>query len=422
MPGPDIKITETTFEDLIAHLDDPKSFLGRAKQHHIISDVGASNCRVGIVAKGNDGIHEILFASRPANSVVELRAVYQNFVDVITPRRLSKVVAASANLPAPAAGMIGGPIANYKGKELKDRFVDYTTMPVELFPRENTVVMNDLEACAHGIVATSMLDTFSEAFSLMWEAKKPHEGYKGSIGKGNCVVVAPGTGLGVAAIQYHHHDDKYTVFPLEFGHVNIPYVTPATFAPTGSSAAASSLASSSCPESLAKFVENPTSAEASAAFLNDYCMANYNGKNPSEYDDLCAGRGMERAYKFLTGGRGADLKAPAISKLASQGDKHALGAMRLYNKMIMNFCSQMAMGFQPKCIIICGDNAVKNSFYYTDEANVAEMKEEYLSHSIERLGFMSKIHLLRQTKRMNLNLLGCAYVCETMKKHKKSKL
>lgn len=253
MPGPEIKIVETTFEDIISHLDDPQSYLGRAKQHHIVSDVGASNCRIGIVAKGTEGIHEILFVSRPANSVAQLRAVYQNFVATVTPQRLSKVVAASANLPAPAAGMVGGPIANYKGKTISDRFVDYTTMPRELFPLENTVVMNDLEACAHGIVATSKLDTFSDAFSLLWEAKKPHEGYKGNLGKGNCVVVAPGTGLGVAAIQYHYHDDRYTVFPLEFGHTNIPYVTPSTF----KSDEKSSSSSSQTNKSLAAFVENP---------------------------------------------------------------------------------------------------------------------------------------------------------------------
>jgi len=417
MSGADIKILETTIDNIIKLLDDPTSFLGRAKQHHVVSDVGATNCRIAIVAKGDEGIHEILFVSKPANSVVELRAVYQSFVDAITPRRLSKVVAASANCPSPASGLVAGPLANYKGATLADRFIDYATMPRELFPIEDTVVLNDLEACAHGIVATSALNSFSSAFSCMWEAKKPHAPYAGAIGKGNCVVVAPGTGLGVAAIQYHHHDDKHTVFPLEFGHTNVPYVSNVIPANTHDK----KKIAAPCSSSTAAFADQPTAAASSAAFLDDYAIAAYKGKFPCEFDDLCAGRGMERAYKFLSGGK--SLKAPQISKAAKEGDKAAMGAMRLYNKLIMNFCSQMAMGFQPKCIVVCGDNAVRNSYFYESEKNIAEMKAEYLEHSMERYGFMSKVHLLRQTKQMNLNLLGCAYVCETMQKHgKKSKL
>lgn len=268
-------------------------------------------------------------------------------------------------------------------------------------------MLNDLEAGAEGIIATSVYGAFPALFELMWEGTSRPE-YQGSLGKGHCVVLAPGTGLGVALIQYHPIKRRHTVMPLEFGHVNI--------------------ASTEDREFLEWHRES----------------MGYGGKYEAEYDDLCSGRGLEAAYQFVAfqAKCGASSqqrpcrpppvgtldKVPAalIGKAAKGGvavphadgavvdPKLALAAFALYNKFVMHVASNLAMGFQPRTVILCGDNTVRNRFVYDDAGTVATMKAQFKDHSMERYGFMSKPHVIRQTEPANLNILGCAFVCETM--------
>jgi glucokinase len=399
-------VQEVTVEELFKQIDTRSSTLGRATSHHVAVDVGATNCRIGLVAKGDDGMHEISFCKFPANSVSELIAVMNKFVELAGPRRLSKITRGACNVPGPvAAGRIGGPVVNYKGETAEDKLVDLRKFPQELFPRGSSVMLNDLEAGAEGIIATSVYNSFPGLFELMWEGSSRPK-YENSLGRGHCVVLAPGTGLGVALIQYHPIKRRYTVMPLEFGHVNV-------------------------------------SSTEDRSFLEWYRReAGYGDRYEVEYDDLCSGRGLERAYQHalhqeLLKNGSASCPAPApdadrapaaaIGRAAQGGvpvafgtkkgvvdPKLALEAFRMYNKFVMHIASNMTMGFQPRTVILCGDNTVKNKFVYDDAGAVAEMKSHFKNHSMERYGFMSKAHVVRQTQPANLNMLGCAYVCETM--------
>jgi len=399
-------VQEVTVDELFKLIDTRSSILGRATSHHVAVDVGATNCRVGLVAKGSDGMHEISFCKFPANSVSELIAVLKNFVKLAGPRRLSRITRGACNVPGPvSAGRIGGPVVNYKGATTEDKLVDLHRFPQELFPRGSSVMLNDLEAGAEGIIATSVYNSFPGLFELMWEgSSKPS--YENSLGRGHCVVLAPGTGLGVALIQYHPIKRRYTVMPLEFGHVNV-------------------------------------SSMEDRTFLDWYRKeAGYGDRFEVEYDDLCSGRGLERAYQhvlhqeLLKNGSTSEPtpasdapRAPAaiIGKAAQKGapiafgtgkdvvdPKLAIEAFKMYNKFVMHVASNLTMGFQPRTVILCGDNTVKNRFVYEDAGIVAEMKGQFKHHSMERYGFMSKAHVVRQTQPANLNMLGCAYVCETM--------
>jgi glucokinase len=252
------------------------------------------------------------------------------------------------------------------------------------------VLLNDVQAAGYGVIGLDSVGDLN-VFRVLWESGKGplHDNATmRALPKGNVLVVAPGTGLGSCLIQHHARGvgggsaGSYTVLPLEFGHTNAPQHEEDTFL---------------------------------EAYSKELGYA-------AEFDDVCTGRGLEYAYKFHSNGR--QLSAPEISKLAKAEDDTACLAMRTYHHFIMAFCSQLTMGLLPSAIVICGDNVVNNGFYFERPTNVSAMREQLLSHSMERMGFMSRPDVCLATRHINLNLIGCIHAAagEGAKKLQKAKL
>lgn len=356
-------------------------------------DVGASNCRFGLAPQNSKSLY-VRFVKVPANSIPELLEQFARFEAGVGPAVCARIAGSALNIPGPVNGTVAGPIANYKANNNEERKLHLHMLPKALFHPHHSVMLNDLEAGAYGIIATTSFDNlFSQLFSQLWtntqnSAVNP-PGTPKSIQKGNCLVLAPGTGLGAALIQYHPVTDKYTVLPLEFGHTS---------------------------------VQSHTDQDFLAAYRKDLKRGEYE----VEYDDICSGRGLERLYRFLVesrkgGATSAKQSAQQISLLAKAGDATALDAFTLYNKFLMRMASQMCMGFVLSSIVVCGDNAVVNKFIYENGAEVERMRATLLDHSAERMGFMSRVDVVRQAQFVNLNLLGCVHVGATFAK-KASKL
>jgi glucokinase len=371
-----MNIAEVSVAQLRSELSDETHLSGPL---FFLVDIGASNSRFGLAARRATSVY-IRFVKVAVNSIVDLIAEFNRFAQIIGADICKCIVAATLNLPGPVQGPIGGPIANYKGDTPESKILNLSALPTTLCPLHHTVMLNDLEACAYGVVAAHHFKLFPQYFDLMWQGKM--DATANGLAKGNCVVVAPGTGLGIAVIQYHAFSGKYTVLPLEFGHAN---------------------------------VQSETDKRFLAAYKQDLKRGNY----APEYDDICSGRGLERLYKFIVRASRKNQQQPShsisakeISELARAGDPLALEAVALYHKFLMRCCSQMAIGFVPHMIVLCGDNAVHNNFFYELPNTVDTMKAHLLDHSCERYGFMSRPSMLRQSKLGNFNLLGCMYVCE----------
>jgi glucokinase len=331
-----------------------------------IVDIGATNCRFGLFP-ANSKTLTIIFTKMTANSVPQLIKQLALFQDTIGSSYCQRIVASALNLPGPVSrGAVGGPIANYLGATPNAKTVFLRDLPAPLFPKGRSVMLNDLEACAHGVAAVSDFGLFPTIFRVMWPAGPGANALRDSdpaalpkgIPAGHCLVVAPGTGLGAALVEENSSTGALTVLPLEFGHTSVQSVS-------------------------------------DDAFLQKHRAEL--GRSV-EYDDVCSGRGLERLY---------------VSEGAKRGDAPCVAAMAAYNRLLMRFCSELTMGFVAGSVVLCGDNVVKNGFAYSDgNASVQGMRAAYMEHAMERMGFMSRVTVMRQAETVNLNLVGCVHACK----------
>ena len=342
-----------------------------------IVDVGATNVRVAVVPRLSAS-KPIAFVKARASNRAEFLRVLQRVAAALGPAVQAKIAAAAVAVPGPVQDGVAR-IANYGAKH-EGEDVGLRDLPPALFPAGATTLLNDLESAAMGLVGVSRVGAFPAHFSRMW---------KGSVDKSSAaalpeghhtLVVAPGTGLGSALLMWDAAARRHVVLPLEFGHTNI-------------------------------------ATKHDHAFLARYERAMARGSFLPEYDDLCTGRGLQALYADECGGatQPADKDAGAIVALAREGDAKARRALLRYFKFLMVFSGHMVMGMQAFCVVLCGDNVVHNGFFLAEDANATALKAELLDHSSERMGFLSRASVVRQTVSLNLNLVGCAQSALTMR-------
>ena len=357
-----------------------------------VADVGATNTRVSFIPQQITNT-EILFFKSKAGSIQQMIDFFQRTAEEAGDKICSRIVASAIAIPGPITD--GGKvtvIANFAAKDTAGRTLHVDQLPKRVCPLGRTTLLNDLHACASGIAALNHIGVLAGSFSRMWASNSSSGSSKNkssslptneynqpsedsiSLGKGSVVVLAPGTGLGTALLYYRPDNGRFLTIPLEFGHVN-----------------------------LATFKEDE--------LVRKWAKALGRGdEHPPEYDDTCSGRGLEFIYNQYLNKGNTSLPAPSISKLArEQGEPKAVKAFTIMYSLLMNLASNLSMGFVPLTVVIAGDNAVRHSFFLGKSSNVKLLHDEFLSHTTERMGFMSKVQCLRQQKEMNLNLIGAAF-------------
>lgn len=366
----------------------------RAGSIFIVVDIGATNTRCGFCRFNPP---TIVFCKTRVNSSAGLTAFFADVESKLPQSLKGALCGASITVPGPVDSVrnCAGPLANFSGEGDAKMVYPERQLPAALFPLGKTILLNDLEAASFGILGAGAWGMFPRLFRTMWRpptdkpsSAAPTTNVRDSSSPlffGHAVVVAPGTGLGAALLHYDRFKRRHSVVPLEFGHTNIP-------------------------------------ARPDDEFLRQYETQVKRGPYNIEFDDVCSGRGLERLYEYcaaqaMNEGSATNipktLPAETISVLAmKEGNPVARRAMQRYNDYLMEFCSQMTMGLMPTYIFLAGDNISKNAAWYDQPANVAAMQRRYLSHSAERMGFMSRGTVVRQVEECNLNLLGCAYIFE----------
>ena len=364
----------------VSSLQELISLTPRSSKLIFVADVGATNTRVSFVPQQLAN-SEILFFKHKAGSIQQMIDFFQQTADEAGSQICSRIVAAAIAIPGPITdGGKGTVIANFAAENTAGRSLHVDQLPKKVCPLGRTTLLNDLQACASGIAALNHIGVLADSFGKMWAPKvsQSKEGQQEdpddvTLGKGSVIVLAPGTGLGTALLYYRPENGRFLTIPMEFGHTNI-----ATFKEN---------------ELLRKW----------AKFLKR------GDEHPPEYDDTCSGRGIEFIYNEYLNKGSTSLNAPAISKLASQNHPKALKTFTIMYSLLMNLASNLSMGFVPFTVVVAGDNAVRHSFFLGNSKNVKVLQDEFLSHTTERMGFMSKVQCLRQTREMNLNLVGAAY-------------
>lgn len=361
-----------------------------------IADVGATNTRVSFVPTQLSN-SSICFFKAQAGSVREMIAVFEKVAAAAGKEFVSRVVAAAVAVPGPVTD--NGSVAlvsNFRADSTEGRTIRVRDLPSPLCPAGRTRLLNDLYACSAGIAGLNHIGAFSETFTKMWgppsqqhqqqeqqrtttdaDDNNSNSETKAALGKGSVVVLAPGTGLGTALLHYDADKDRFIPVPLEFGHTHIPTYRHGAL--------------------MATFVQK----------LN-------RGNFPAEFDDVCSGRGLEHIYAVASGepegnGTSKKLAAPAVAQLARDGDVIATTTFTVMYGILMNLASQLSMGFVPHTVVIAGDNAVRHNFFLSQSQNVAALKSEFYAHTMERMGFMSRVQVARQTVDINLNLVGAAF-------------
>lgn len=377
---PQVEVTVDDLEQYLRKVDGPLC---------LIADVGATHCRLGLRPVG-PSVLALRFVKVEVNSVKSFHDASTKFAARLGKDVTTRIVTACVSIPGPIthAGARGGPISNFSGPTPQEKVVLLEALPSVLFPKGRTTLLNDLEAGSYGIIALHHGGAFDQYFTQMWKGNEGEDkgNDRASLGEAHSVLLAPGTGLGTSVVLYDRLERRHHVMPLEFGHTSVQ----------------------SC---------------SHRDILRSYRRKLARGHFEVEYDDLCSGRGLEFLYRRIKGidAKAASPTAGQVCSLASQGDRDALMTMRLYYTFLMRLASQLAMGICPRQIILLGDNMVKNEFYFNTDA-VDAMHRTFRDHSMERLNFMSRVGAVRQTKFLNINLTGCAYVAEKQRLTLEAKL
>ncbi|EPY19066.1 glucokinase [Strigomonas culicis] len=136
---------------------------------------------------------------------------------------VARIAYGAITVPGPVVQMRrGGPFNQLKG------IADLGEYPTFLFPPGRSCIMNDLVGGAYGLVTVSEEGVLPGCCQLMWEGTLwrpvmgPHVPAGSQLGKGGTLVLAQGTGLGAALIEYDESREEYRVTPLELGSLTVP--------------------------------------------------------------------------------------------------------------------------------------------------------------------------------------------------------
>lgn len=346
---------------------------------HFVGDVGGTNARLGFGNFAQGQVH-IIYArfEMSKKHIGQMLEFLDTLLKVVPTSVLTRIQSGAVTVPGPVNCGVAGPFNNLEGVAKLSEY------PRALFPVGRSALLNDLEAGGHGILLISEANAFAEYFTLLWEGsqwqKTETTNPAGSVlGHGSCLIAAPGTGLGSCLLHYNNASGRHEVLPLELGSM------------TG------------------------TIRRGREAFHKGFDV--FLCRSEPSMEDMSVGQAVQFAYLKAThrlstfptqdAATKGGWTVAAIAKLAKSGDDAALQAMQIAYENLMVFLSEGAMSFLPLTCVVMGDNVVSNGFLFEDPAHVAALRRAMLSHHMELHKFISRTTVVRQSKVVNLNLLGC---------------
>nr|VFK52798.1 MAG: Glucokinase [Candidatus Kentron sp. TUN]VFK53393.1 MAG: Glucokinase [Candidatus Kentron sp. TUN] len=334
-------------------------------------DIGGTNSRAAIAHVENDNLtpHPDFpgFISEKAMSKKELQGFIHSLMDNL----------GSADQPVGVAIALAGPVTHHREVSMTnwqepknitlDEFIDWG------FPVNRTVMVNDMEAGCHGLVKCLRED---KTASVYFEQLKGHHASSREIPGGNCVFIAPGTGLGAAGIvEIKNALEEVSIHPIAVELQNTPMP-----------------------------LLQETHRTVSAWLQQEQHIA-----HPS-WEDFVSGRGLVNAYRALRSGistnepdvtSGVADPAAAVAKAGVMGDDTARQALSVFYTCAGYFCQLMALGFQAfGGVFIGGTSTIKNRDFIKNSTLV----DAFLDNPVQKsLLTRFPIYLINES---DLNLEG----------------
>lgn len=339
-------------------------------------DIGGSGLRIRIA---NALCHSefVDLPHIPAHSTPETIAIIDVLVDSL---RMNCKFMCSGTVFAVAGPIKGNTcvVTNWPGNhELRTISVDH--LPGELCPRGKTVIINDLEAGAYGILAADELSMLSDNFRQLFGARSTTGPM---ISAHRTAVLAMGSGLGAAIIIKTPLISHPLVLPTEWGHVQIPVVC-----------------------------EGDMQCETERELVQFIADFYYEGKKTPEYEDISSGRGLRLAYKFFKEKEGQEIDyesidAGEVAEMAKAGEDAAKKALVWDYVMFMRAAKALATAMTCDSVILALDNQVKNAWFVDEIENMLE--NEFYNYV--RPDWMTGIRVYSQTRALNFNIMGTTYM------------
>jgi glucokinase len=346
-------------------------------------DIGGSGLRIRL-SNALDSTNFVDLDHMKAKSTNDVHQILISLTNEIE-NRISKFVCVGAALA------VAGPIShgrvvltNWPG-DAADRTIDVHELPQSLCPRDCTVLLNDLEAGAYGVVAASLGGSLGQVFEQMFTDVAP----RGPIVSDHrTAVCAMGSGFGVALIVKSGMLTVPLVLPTECGHIQIP---------------------PNCDEHPDSGLEHDLLQHIS----NHY----YNGTQQPEYEDIASGRGLPLVYQFFVERETGEhitvesLDAGVIATKAKNGsDDVARLALLWHYKMFLRGAKAIATAMCCDSVVLALDNQVKNSWFVNEISE--DLKDEFY-HFI-RPEWMKGIRVYAQKQLLNFNVIGTDYMAHRL--------
>lgn len=284
-------------------------------------DVGATNVRARLVAVAHTG-HAAPLCDDITARVGSAQALYEFVREVVhTAQPHGDLVGAVVAV----AGMVEGEHSNITNWS-NDSLIEVDRLEAAGLPSGRTQLVNDVVA---GV----------------WGALARVGGEAGGLAKGNLVYMAPGTGLGAAALVRHGLGSMgASVVACEAQHTQIPRFH-GEIAPT---------------------VDAITEAL---------------GKEPT-WEELVSGPGLVRVYHAQCAMVGAmpavRADAGAIAEAAHRGDDpQALSAVHVYYRALGHFAQMLALTYLPCAAVVIGGASTKHNLELLHNSSLAQTFAEH---------------------------------------------
>ena len=262
-------------------------------------------------------------------------------------------------------------VMNWSGSAA-DQTIQIPKINKSLFPTKHSVMLNDLEAGAYGIVSLSQSNEADNYFTKLWGPKGGSVVAK----NGHTIVLAMGSGLGAALIHQDTWTNTSVVIPTETGFL--------LASPRGE--------------------EHKTYKEdvGNINYVSDHY---YKGMHAPCFEDLASGRGLVIDYDYLVG-KPTGVTAVDIVNRAKKGDVKAKMAMKNHYIYFLRAAKQVAYGMFCKSVVMALSNQVANKWLIEEVAK--SMESEFKDTTAWKA--TQEISVYSQTTDVNVNMIGTNYM------------
>jgi glucokinase len=247
------------------------------------------------------------------------------------------------------------------------RTVDFDQIPPDACPAKCSILLNDLEACCHGIVSSHEQGDLERYFEQLCGPSR-----RNVLSAGHTAVLAVGSGLGAAVIV--RGLGRPIVLPTEMGWCLAAGVGP----------------------------KHPRHGEVTG--LLEFASKAYKGLSSPIYEDMASGHGLILDYEFLTGRREADAKD--IVRRTIQGDASCHKAMTMNYRWFTKCAQQLAIGMGCDSILMALADQVANRWFIQ---KIKGKLQQQLNDGT-RPDWTRRMGLFGQIQDCNFNLSGATYI------------